>query len=159
MFDEKFWLAIAFTAFVILVAKYVWPKISKTLEQKSRSIAEEILAAKDLREKSAKLLAEAEKYHQESLSYSQKLIADAQIEAQKFLADAKKSIEDELNKKTAAAQIRIALEEEKAIRLVKTEIITAALKTIADKSSKSLDKKHGDNLFNKAAQDLSKIIH
>lgn len=158
MFDEKFWLAISFTLFASLLIKYIWPKISKALDQKSKAIAEEILAAKELRAKSAELLAAAEKYYQESVTYSQKLIADAEAEAQKFLADAEKSIADELEKKTTAANERIKREEEKTLRQIRVEIVAAALKTIAVGAAKS-DKKQSSYLFTKAAQDFSKIIH
>ena len=70
MFNEKFWLAIAFLTFVGLIIKYVGPKITKSLDQKSKEIAEEILAAKEMKEKAAKLLATAEAYYKESLYYS-----------------------------------------------------------------------------------------
>ena len=53
MFNEKFWLAIAFLTFVGLIIKYVGPKITKSLDQKSKEIAEEILAAKEMKEKAA----------------------------------------------------------------------------------------------------------
>ena len=69
MLDEKFWLAIAFTAFAILIVKYVWPLLAKSIDSKSKAIAEEILAAKKMKEKAQKLLDEAEKFYLESLNY------------------------------------------------------------------------------------------
>jgi F-type H+-transporting ATPase subunit b len=102
MFNEKFWLAIAFFAFIALVIKLAKSSIAKSLDDKSKAIAEEILAAKEMKERALKLLASAEKYNSESLNYSQKLIKDAEVEAQKFLAEAQKSVEDEVAKKTTS---------------------------------------------------------
>ena len=61
MFNEKFWLAIAFLSFVALCIKYVLPKINKALDTKSKKIAEDILMAKKLREQAEKLLEEAKR--------------------------------------------------------------------------------------------------
>ena len=60
-FDEKFWLAVAFFTFVALMAKYVWPIIAKSLDAGSKKIAEEILAAQEMKKEAEKLLAKAEK--------------------------------------------------------------------------------------------------
>ena len=68
MFNEKFWLAIAFVAFLALLLKFARTAITKSLDDKSKAIAEEILAAKDLKEKAVKLLAHAEKFSSESSS-------------------------------------------------------------------------------------------
>ncbi len=158
MFNEKFWLAIAFLTFVGLIIKYVGPKITKSLDQKSKEIAEEILAAKEMKEKAAKLLATAEAYYKESLSYSEKLLKDAEIEANQFLIDAQKSISEELNKKTAAAQNRIKNAEEGAIRDIKNSIVAAALKAVEAEAKSGLDKKHSDHILSQATQNFEKVV-
>ena len=71
MFNEKFWLAIAFTSFVLLILKYVRPLIIKALDNKSKQIAEEILAAKEMKEKALRLLERAEKSYEDSINFSQ----------------------------------------------------------------------------------------
>lgn len=159
MINEKFWLAIAFVVFVILFIKLAGSKIAKILDQKSKQIAEEISAAKELREKAAKLLASAETYHKESLSYSDKLKQDAESEAKKFLIAAENSIKEELDKKTVAAYERLSREETQTLRKIKSEIISSALKIIEEDIAKTLDKKQSDTVFSKATQDLGKIIH
>jgi F-type H+-transporting ATPase subunit b len=157
MFNEKFWLAISFFAFLGLFIKFVIPKLTKSLDQKSKEIAEEILAAKELKEKATKLLAAAQKYHQESLSYADKLRADAEIEAQKFLSEAEKSINEELEKKTIAANNRIKFAEEKAIMEIKESIINAALSSIEDESKKGLDKQCSDFVLSQAIGSVEKV--
>ncbi|MBU6339470.1 MAG: ATP synthase F0 subunit B [Rickettsiales bacterium] len=156
-FDEKFFLAISFFAFAGLMVKYIGPKLTKSLDQKSKEIAEEILAAKELKEKAAKLLEKAEKYHQESLSYADKLRADAELEAQKFVAEAEKSISDELEKKTVAANNRIKFAEEKAIAEIKESIVNAALSTIESEAAKGLDKKQNDFVLSQAIGSVEKF--
>jgi F-type H+-transporting ATPase subunit b len=157
MFNEKFWLAIAFTVFAALIIKFTKSKLNKSLDDKSKMIAEEILAAKEMKERAAKLLVSTEKYNQESLNYSQKLIRDAELEAQRFLAEAQKSVEEEVAKKTAAALVRIEQEQMEAVRKIKNQIIASALQTV-ENSTTSLDEKQSSAILLRATQDLEKVI-
>ncbi len=159
MFNEKFWLGIAFLIVAGSIVKWVFPIIAKSLDNKSKAIAEEILAAKEMKETAAKLLAKAEQLYNDSLAQSQKLIKDAEIEAARFLSDAQKSVNDEVFKRTSAAYDRIKLEEEKAIRDVKKAIISAAIHTIEVESSKGLSKKDSDQILSQATQNFNKVIH
>lgn len=159
MFNEKFWLAVSFTAFVIYIIKYVRPLILKALDNKSQQIAAEILAAKELKEKAIKLLAKTEKYQKDSEEFAQKLIKDAEIEAQKFAIQAREAVETEIAKKTAAALERIKIEEASAIREIKTKIIASALFSLNNSLSKEIDKKSHDRLIFNAADNLKKVIH
>jgi F-type H+-transporting ATPase subunit b len=158
MLNEKFWLAVAFTAFVLLIIKYVNPKISKALGDKSKSIAEEILAAKELKEKAIQLLAKAEKYQKESENYSQKLMKDAQDEAQKYAEESKQMVEIEIAKKTAAALNRIQIEETSAIREIKSKIIALAIANLSENIGKELTSANHEQLFAQAMQDLEKTV-
>ena len=158
MFNEKFWLAIAFATFILLLLKLARKAIGKSLDDKSKLIAEEILAAKELKERAVKLLANAEKFSQESTSFAQKLIKDAEIEAQKFLAEAQKSVEDEVAKKTAAAAERIKQEEALATSHVKEKIVSEALKEVEAKLQKNLSDQQSNSVLNKAIQDLGQNI-
>jgi F-type H+-transporting ATPase subunit b len=159
MFNEKFWLAIAFTSFVLLIAKYVWPKIAASLDLKSKQIAADISAAKEMKEKAQKLLEDLEKYHAESEKFAKKLLEDAESEAQKFVIEAKKSVEAEIEKKTNAALERVKVEEASAIREVKLHVVSSALKILNESLNKKMEKKHHDLLLNQATDDLSKLIH
>lgn len=152
MFNEKFWLAVAFLGFATLVIKYVSPRIIKALDAKSKKIAEEILAAKELKEKAIKLLERAEKYYQESERFAQKLVKDAEAESQKFVAEAKRLLEDEVNKKTAASLTRIKLEEESAIREMKVKIIASAMEKFS--TGLNLDQKSHEELVGKAVKEF-----
>lgn len=159
MFNEKFWLAIAFFSFLLLVLRYVKPMIVASIDKQSQDISDEIIAAKEMKEKASKLLSEAESFHKESLSYSKKLIAEAQEEAAKFIAQAEKDITEEVTKKTAAAHSRIQNEEERVLRQVKSAIVSTALEAVESEAANNLDKKHSDNLLSQATQSFEKILH
>lgn len=157
MFNEKFFLALAFFAFVFLVKRYAWPLIAKNLDNKSQKIAEDILAAKDLREKAEKILARAELQYQESLKSAEKILAEAEIEVQKFLADSQKLLEAEIDRKTTSTLERIKVEESVALREIKEQIVISATKIFTE-NLKNIDNTSQDRLIDKAIEDFSKII-
>ncbi len=159
MLNEKFWLAIAFLSFVLLVLKYVRPLIVKALDDKSQQIAADILAAKEMREKAVILLQKAEKQYEESVSRAAKLLKDTEIESQKLRDEFQHAVEQEVNRKTAAALARIRIEEESTIRQVKTKIIASAIDYLTKNISKELSSADHKNLLARAAQDFEKTIH
>lgn len=155
--DEKFWLAIAFFAFFLLLARYVFPIISKMLGDKSQDIAKELLEAKELKEKATKLLEAADKYHKESENFAKKLLEDATTEANKFLQDAQDAIAKDLEKKKAAAQVRIKYAEESALKQVQESIIASAVEEIQKEAEAGLDKKQSDYIIQEAAKTFEKL--
>lgn len=159
MINEKFWLAIAFTSFIMLILKYVWPKISKALDGKSKQIAEEILAAKDMRQRASHLLEEVEKLQKETIIYANNLLKNAEIEAQKFLDEAQKSAETEIAKKTAATIERIKSEEEKAIRELKTNIISTTLRNLDEELADKMDQNQHSHLINQATKSFEATLN
>ena len=156
--DPRFWLTISFSIFTILLIKYVLPKILAALDNKSKQIADSIEQAKQMKEQAEQLLLAAKKYHEDSLTYCQKLINDAKEEADKLLSDSKKELEEELLKKTNLAKERIKQEEEKTVREIKSNIIAAAIKIITDKSD-TLSVESSSAIAKKAAADISRMIH
>ncbi len=157
-FDEKFWLALAFLTFVILLVKLAKNSLIKSLNDKSQQIAKEILDAKEMKEKAAKLLEKAQKYAHDSELYAQKLIKDAEIEALRYAAESKKSMEDEVAKKTAATLERIKMEESIAISQIKEKIINGAIENFTQDFLKNQNPSSHEAINSKALQDLEKKL-
>lgn len=158
MFDERFWLAIAFFTFVTAIIRYVAPIISKQLEDKSKQIASDLLAAKEAKEKAQKILQETEKKYQEALVFAQKVMKDSSDEAQKFLQEAQAASTAEIAKKMAALEARIKTEEEHAVREIKVSVINAAIKKVQE-NLQNMQKGNSENLIKKALDDVSKMVH
>ena len=155
--DPRFWLAISFCIFLALLIKYVFPKIAAALDSKTKQIADQISAAKQMRESAEQLLLEAKKHHDESLQYCHKLIENAKDEAEKLLADSQRALEEELSKKTNLAKEKIKLEEEKAIREIKTEIIRSAITAIENKAT-NLSGNSTSEISKKAISNISAML-
>lgn len=158
MFDEKFWLALAFISFVIFIIYYVLPIITDQFDAKIKQIAEELLAAKEAKEKATNFLLDAEDRYRAAVDFSDKLIKDAATEAQKLLVEVQKSAEIEVAKKMEALNARIKNEEERAIREIKVGIINSAIKTI-ETNLQNGDSSKANVLIKKSVLDVSKLVH
>jgi len=67
----------------------------------------------------------------ESITFAEKLLKDAEIEAQKLIKETEHVLKEELKKKTNAAQDRIKTEQESAIRTIKSKIILDAMSLLS----------------------------
>ena len=156
--DPRFWLSVSFLIFVALVIKYLLPKIIAALDNKSKQIADEIEQAIKMKIEAEQLLLKTKKYHEESVVYCQKLINEARQEAEKLLIDSNRELAEELLKKTNLAKDRILQEQERSIRDVKSQIISAAIKIIEERSV-SLPNQTSLEIVKRAVTDISKMVN
>lgn len=127
MFDEKFWLAASFGFFVGLIVKFIWPKISGLLSEKTRKIADEILEAKRSKEAAQALLSKSQEILSQAKKEAELIIAVAESEVQKITEAAQIQLQKEIERNTEIAKARIKTEEEHAIRSLKGQIISKAV--------------------------------
>ena len=154
MFDEKFWLAIAFFSFVAILIKYVFPHINKSLDNNARKIADDILQAKNMRESAQRLLEEAHIFHKHSIDQAQKILSDAVLEANKLQENAQKTLDEQIQKMSQTALNRIKSEEEIAIRQIKTHIVDQAINEF---SNLKLNDQIQNKIFENSLDKISKI--
>ncbi len=154
MFDEKFWLAIAFFSFVAILIKYVFPIINKSLDNNARKIADDILQAKTMRENAQRLLEEAKVFHQHSIEQAQKILNDATLEANKLQESAKNALDEQVKKMFEITLNRIKSEEEIAIRQIKTHIVEQA---ISEFSNTKFSDQIQNKIFENSLDKISKI--
>lgn len=158
MFDEKFWLAIAFFSFLAIIIKHALPMITAGLDQKSKQIAKDLLDAKEMKEQAKQLLIDAENFYKEATVFSDKLIKDSAVEAQKLLVDANEAAKIEVAKKMTALNNRIKQEEENAVREIKLKIISSAVSSIQT-SLTGAKKENLTNSVKNSLSDIGKLIH
>jgi F-type H+-transporting ATPase subunit b len=130
--DEKFSLAIAFVVFIVFIYKFLGHKINLMLNEKSQQIAQDLLTAAKAKEEAEKLLQQAQKYHQQSLQYVEKLQLNTSSELKTIYQNAKIILEQELAKIKEVSQKRLQEEEQVAIRKVQETIISQAIEIVAN---------------------------
>lgn len=130
MFNEQFWLAIAFAIFVAAFVKYALPTIISSLDSKSKQIADNFAKAQYARQQAEKLLVEAQECYKEAQLAAKKILSDAENQVQKLYQSSQEELEDEIKRRTDATIDRIKTEEENSIRKIKTRIVLSVIGSV-----------------------------
>jgi F-type H+-transporting ATPase subunit b len=155
MLNEKFWLAIAFFSFVALVIKYYGPKITNALDNKSKSIAQDIISAKQARKKAEELLVLVQEMQDKSIMDAKRLILEAESESKNLLQNAQDLINQEIARMTLLASQRSKAEEEASKREIKTKILLSAIAQLQEKSALNTDEQN--KIIDKSIKNFERI--
>ena len=125
--DPTFWATVAVLIFLgILVWKKIPAVIGKSLDDRSRQIADELEQARLLREKAQATLSEAERRHAEAEAEAEDIIKAARREASDFADEARKDLAERIARREKLAEQRIARAETEAAQQVRTAAAEAA---------------------------------
>jgi len=120
--------AIVFAILVWFTMRFVWPPITKALDERAQKIADGLAAA----DKAKTELASANKRVEEQLSQtrndSAKLLADAERRAQAIVDEAKKRAEEEGAKIVAAAKAEAEQQSVRARETLREQVAGLAVK-------------------------------
>ncbi len=116
-FSQIFWLILTFGILFIVLSKLILPEISKNLEVRKSQILENIEVAEKQREESENKIKEYEK-----------IILESKNEAKNYFNNARKKIQQDIEKKKLALEINV------------NEEIAKAEKEIAELKNKSPEK-------------------
>ncbi len=155
MLNEKFLLAIAFFSFVALVIKYYGPKIANALDNKSKSIAQDIISAKEARKKAEELLVLVQEMQDKSIIDAKRLILEAESESKNLLQNAQDLINQEIARMTLLASERSKAEEEASKREIKTKILLSAIAQLQEKSALNADEQN--KIIDKSIKNFERI--
>lgn len=136
MFDEKFWIAVAFFIFVALAYKKLSNIFINSLDSKRKEIEDELNKATDLRKEAKKIKDSYLRKQKLVEQEASKIIHNAELASEKMLDEAKLQIEKTTSTKLAQIELHIADIQKQAI----DEIKINAVKTAIEKFSKNLDK-------------------
>jgi len=156
--DPKFWLAISFIIFVAAMFKFAKPAILVIIDNKVKKIRSDVMEAAEAKANAEKLLAEAEKFYQESVTLAKKILDDAEIEANNLLDHYQKLAEEEIQRKMDLITKRIQQEEDKAIREVKEWLLSSAINAMRENIIKN-NKASSSSIINRSIVDISKLIN
>ncbi len=158
--DATFWVAVSLILFIaLLVWKKVPQLIAGALDKKIDSVRAEIDEARALKEEAQSLLAQWQRDQREAAKTAQDLIAGAEREAKLLNAEAERSLDELITRRTALAQQKIAQAEADAVKEVKQVAVAAATAAAAEIIAQHLSDKDRAALVNDAIQGLDKRVH
>ena len=142
--DPAFWVSMGFLGFILLAAKYVWPKLTASLDAHTNKVKSELDQAKQLKEEAEAILAAAKRKAGEAENLATEILERAKFEAKQIAHDSEKEIEKEIDRKMKLAEAKIKRAEETALENVRKQAIDIAVKTageiLAKESGKAAEK-------------------
>ena len=137
--DSSFITALSFTGFIALLLYFgVWGRLTKALDDRAEGIKTELEEARKLREEAQALLAQYQRKQRDAEEEAQEIVSQARHEAERLAAETKQKLDEQVARRTALAEQKIAMAEAQAAKEVRdaaTEVaITAAAKVLAETS-------------------------
>jgi F-type H+-transporting ATPase subunit b len=157
--DNSFYATVSLVLFLAIMAYFGVPKIiGKMLDGKIKQIADDLEAAKRLREEAAELLVEYEKKRVAAESEAESIIAAAKDEATRMTAEAKTALADMVVRRTKAVEDKIAQAESQAIAEVRARSADVAIEAARVVLTDEMNRK-GGQVVDKAIGDVSSRLN
>ena len=129
------WTTIIFTILLVVLKKFAWKPILKSVDERNKSIKEALSAAEKAKEEMASLNADNEKILAEAKKERDLLLKEAREIKNNIINDSKKEANIEAEKIMSLAKEQIANEKMKAITELKNTVAQLSI-DIAEKNIK-----------------------
>ncbi|MEO5365966.1 MAG: F0F1 ATP synthase subunit B [Magnetococcus sp. WYHC-3] len=154
--SQAFWTLVSFAVLLYLIQRYVVPPISRMLDERAKSIADDLKQAKDAREQAEHALAEYRHQVNNAWVMAARTIEEARQDAARQRARALKELDEELTRKKAAALADIEQAHKKSLaelREVAVELTMAATRKMIGHSLGAAD---AERMVSEAVEDLNR---
>ena len=145
---------ITFVLFVAFTMKYVWPPLTKALDERRKRIADGLASAdkgvRELREASAK----ADKLLKEAREQAQEVLNNANRQAAENVEHSKEQARAEGERIVTAARAEVAQEVAKAKEELRQQVGTLAVTAASQILRKEIDAKAHQSLLDKIAANV-----
>lgn len=157
--DNTFYATLALVIFVGMMLYFGIPRIvGKMLDGQIKKIADDLAAAKTLREEAAALLVEYENKRVAAEGEAAGIIAAAQEEAIRLAAEAQVSLADLIARRTKAVEDKIAQAESQAIAEVRARSADVAIEAARLVLTDEMNRK-GGQVVDKAIADVGNRLN
>ena len=160
MFAAEFWVAVAFFAFLCILAYVGAHKyILDALDQRAARIKAELDEARQLRDEAVKLLAEYQDKRGEAEREAEAIIAGAKADAERMASDADVKLADFIARRTKMAQTKIEQAEALALAAVRAAAAEAAVDAAEEVLAKAATGKVAETLVTQGIADVQKKLN
>jgi F-type H+-transporting ATPase subunit b len=158
MFDPalpEFWVLLSFLLFIgVLIWKGVPGLIGQALDRRAAAIRTELDEARRLREEAQQLLADYQRKTREAEDEAKSIIEAARREAESLAAETRRNLAEQVERRTKAAEEKIARAEAQAVADVRAAAVDLAVKASESILKGKLAGEAGTSLLDAAIRDL-----
>lgn len=159
MFDESFFVAVAFIVLVLFVYKKFGGVIAHKLDERAALVEKKLADALKAREEAQVMLSEYEKKYRSIEKEAEEILANANRKAEIMRTEAEAHLKDLIADRLKAANEKIKRAEELAIQDVQRRVVDIALMAAREIVKEKMVNDVDDQLIKIAINDVNKIVH
>jgi F-type H+-transporting ATPase subunit b len=153
--NAEFWVAVAF---VLLIGLFVYlkvpAKIIQLLDERAAAIAKSLGEAEKLKQEAEHLLKDYQKKRREAEREAEAIVAQARRDAEAYAAETREKLKELLERRSAAAQQKIAQAEAAAVKEVRSAAADLAVSLATQALKDQLKGEQGARLISRSIDDL-----
>jgi F-type H+-transporting ATPase subunit b len=146
---------VAFLAMIVILARWVYPRVIAAAEGRQRQIAEQLEAAEKARQEAEQRLKDAEAELQKARGQASEIIEGANKLAEQMRADGRARAEEESKRIIESARREIEAEREKALDSVRAEVADLVVAATERVIGESLDITRQRQLIERAISEVT----
>lgn len=146
--DATFWAFIGLVLFFVVIFWVKVPgKIGASLDARAKKIENELEEARRLRDEAQSLLAEYQRKRREAEQEAEDIVAEAKAEAERLTQETNKALEEMIERRTKAAEVKIANAETQAVAEVRARAVDVAVAAAEKILAKKVSGKSAETLI------------
>ena len=131
-FGLIFWMTLIFAILLFLLAKFVFPVITKSVRERSEHIDESLRKAQEAEQRLSNLSEEQKVLIAKAQAESNRILKEAASTRDAMISQARADARSEADKILADARVQIAAEKESALRDIRREVAVLSV-SVAEK--------------------------
>ena len=153
--NATFWIEfVAFVLMLLLLGRYVYPRIIEAAEERQRAVAGELEAAEKSRLDAEERLKQAQAQLDEARGSAQEIIAGANQSAEQLRQELREKAEEDAKRQIERARQEIAAERPKALDSVRSEVAALVVEATQRVVGETLDQKKHRELIDRAFEEV-----
>ena len=159
-FDTKFfpslvfWSVVSFALMLFIIGKYLYPSLTRILEERRKKVSSDLDAARVSREEAERLLAEQRALLEKARAQSDAMIRQAEEMAKTLREEREKELAHSVKAELEKAAAQIAADREKMKAELRTETVTLIVRSLETLLEESLSDTQKVLYINKAMKAL-----
>ena len=156
----EFWVLVSFLGFVALMLYVGVPgMLNRALDARAEGIRKELDDARKLREEAHQLLADYQKKSREAEDEAKSIIDAARREAETLAAETRKSLAEQVARRSKIAEEKIARAEAQALAEVRGSAVDAAMSAAEKILATRLQSSGSDPLIAQGLEDIKRKLN
>jgi F-type H+-transporting ATPase subunit b len=148
---------IAFVAMILILGRWVYPRVMEAAEGRQRQISEQLEAAQRARQEAEERLADAEAQLKQARSRAAEVLEGANRSADQLRAELRARAQEEANRIVQGAQRDIEAERQRAIDAVRGQVADLVIAATEKVVGETLDEQRHRSLIDRAIAQVGEV--